>query len=106
VGGYSFTTMVAETEEYAASLPWAHAIGKLGLERLRTHHFAVIISFLSLILYTYNSKDWDPLINKVLETFPDMDAYPLEAAPWMKSLIHDNAVAFVGDAAHRKESQS
>jgi hypothetical protein len=32
-----------------------------------------------------------------------MDAYPLEAAPWMKDLIKDDAVAFVGDAAHREE---
>jgi hypothetical protein len=31
-----------------------------------------------------------------------MDAYPLEAAPWMRDLIRDEAVAFVGDAAHRK----
>jgi hypothetical protein len=31
-----------------------------------------------------------------------MEAYPLEAAPWMKELVKDDAVAFVGDAAHRK----
>jgi hypothetical protein len=48
-------------------------------------------------------KDWDPIINEVLSTFPDMDAYPLEAAPWMKDLVKDDAVAFVGDAAHRKK---
>ncbi len=32
-----------------------------------------------------------------------MDAYPLEAAPWMKDLVKDDAVVFVGDAAHREK---
>jgi hypothetical protein len=40
-GGYSFTCMVIETAEYAASLRWAKSIGKDGLQRLREHHFAV-----------------------------------------------------------------
>ncbi|OAA63689.1 Salicylate hydroxylase (Salicylate 1-monooxygenase) [Niveomyces insectorum RCEF 264] len=83
-GGYSFTCMVIETEEYAASLRWAKSIGPDGLRRLREHHFA----------------EWDPIINEVLAAFPDMDAYPLEAAPWVKDLAQDDALAFVGDAAH------
>lgn len=31
-----------------------------------------------------------------------MDAYPLEAAPWVKDLAQDDGVVFVGDAAHRE----
>ena len=39
----------------------------------------------------------------MLNVLPDADAYPLQAAPWMESLIRDDAVVFIGDAAHRKQ---
>jgi salicylate hydroxylase len=94
--------MVAETKEYTASLPWAHAIGKGSIERLRNHNFAVIMSLFSIYLMLIIVKDWDPLINQVLETFPAIGAYPLEAVSCLKNLFKDDNVAFMGDAAHRK----
>ncbi|CAK7223394.1 hypothetical protein SCUCBS95973_005163 [Sporothrix curviconia] len=82
-GVYSFVTMATESEEYANTLRWQHTMGKAGIERLLEHF-----------------KDWDPLINEVIRALPSVDAYPLNAAPWMRDLIRDDAVAFVGDAAH------
>lgn len=46
-GGYSFTCMVIEPEEYSASLRWEKSIGEEGLQRLREHHFAVKWLFFS-----------------------------------------------------------
>lgn len=83
-GVYSFVTMVTESEEYANTLRWQHTMGKAGIDRLLEHF-----------------KDWDPLINEVIHALPSVDAYPLNAAPWIRDLIRDDAVAFVGDAAHR-----
>ncbi|CAK7208957.1 hypothetical protein SEUCBS140593_000331 [Sporothrix eucalyptigena] len=75
--------MATESEEYANTLLWQHTMGKAGIERLLEHF-----------------KDWDPLINEAIRALPSVDAYPLNAAPWMRDLIRDDAVAFVGDAAH------
>ena len=53
-GGYSFTCMVIEPPEYAASLRWAKSIVADGLQRLREHHFSVCcirIPLLKSLLY-------------------------------------------------------
>jgi salicylate hydroxylase len=82
-GTYSFVAFLRESEEHANSLRWAKAVGQAGIDRLREE-----------------LQDWDPLIDEVLKILPGIDAYPLQSASWMKSLIRDDAVAFVGDAAH------
>lgn len=51
-------------------------------------------------------KDWDPIITEVLKVLPDANAYPLQAAPWMDKLYKDDALVFMGDAAHRKHKVS
>ncbi|KAK4937279.1 hypothetical protein LTR10_022036 [Elasticomyces elasticus] len=82
-GVYSFVTMVSEPEEYAETLEWQHSMGREGIDRLLEHF-----------------KDWDPIINEVIRALPNVDAYPLQSSPWMRDLVRDDAVAFVGDAAH------
>ncbi|KAI1626798.1 salicylate hydroxylase [Exophiala viscosa] len=82
-GVYSFVTMASESEEYAKTLEWRHSMGKAGIDRLLEHF-----------------KDWDPIINEVVKALPNVEAYPLQSSPWMRDLIRDDAVAFVGDAAH------
>ncbi|RDL35179.1 Uncharacterized protein BP5553_07110 [Venustampulla echinocandica] len=83
LGQYGIVAIIRETDEFAETLQWAHSTGKEGLERLRKH-FAT----------------WDPIIDEVLQTMTDIDAYPLDSAPWMKQLVRHDRIAFVGDAAH------
>jgi hypothetical protein len=63
-GVYSFVAFLKETEEYAATVSWAHALGKPGVERLRKR-----------------LQDWDPLIDEVLKILAEIDSYTLETTP-------------------------
>jgi salicylate hydroxylase len=40
------------------------------------------------------------LVLQVLDRLPDINAYPLQGAPWMENMIRDESIAFIGDAAH------
>jgi len=82
-GVYTFVTNTTETEDFADSLRWAHDVGQTGVERLRKRF-----------------TGWDSVLDQVLQLLPDISAYPLQVAPWMGSLICEDALAFVGDAAH------
>ncbi|KAH8810762.1 salicylate hydroxylase [Xylogone sp. PMI_703] len=82
-GYYSFLAFIPETEEHAATLQWAKAIGKSGVERIGKRFI-----------------DWDPIITEVIKVLPDANAYPLQAAPWMDKLYYDDSIVFIGDAAH------
>ncbi|OKL63770.1 hypothetical protein UA08_00695 [Talaromyces atroroseus] len=82
-GTYSFAAFLQEPEEFAASLRWEHALGQAGIHRIKG-----------------KLADWHPLVTKVLDALPGIDAYPLQEAKWMEHLIRDDTVAFVGDAAH------
>ncbi|CZR68493.1 uncharacterized protein PAC_18392 [Phialocephala subalpina] len=83
LGQYGMVTIFKETPEFAATLYWAKNTGSEGLSRLR-ERFA----------------SWDPIIGQVLDTMQDVDAYPLDSAPWMKQLVRHDRIAFIGDAAH------
>ncbi|RDW59217.1 hypothetical protein BP5796_12141 [Coleophoma crateriformis] len=83
-GVYTFVTNTTETEEYANSLRWAHDLGRPGQK---------LTSFAPL-------KDWDPILDQVLQLLPGISAYPLQVTAWMANPTRDNALAFVGDAAH------
>ena len=82
-GTYSFAAFLQESEEFAQTLRWEHALEQPGVERLK-----------------HKLTGWHPLIRQVVEALPGIDAYPLHAAKWMDHLIRDDCVAFVGDAAH------
>lgn len=82
-GTYSFAAFLQEPEEFASALRWEHALGQQGINRLKN-----------------KLVGWHPLIHKVLDAMPGIDAYPLQGTKWMEHLIRDDAVAFVGDAAH------
>lgn len=57
-----------------------------------------------LAVLTDNSQTWDPMIGQVLQTMTDIDAYPLDSAPWLEQLVRHDRIAFIGDAAHRRFS--
>jgi len=83
LGQYGVVAIIREPPEFAATLYWAQSTGSEGLCRLQKH-FA----------------SWDPLISQVLQTMTDLDAYPLESAPWPKRLVWHDRIALMGDAAH------
>jgi salicylate hydroxylase len=101
---YGVVAIVPESPEFAATLKWARSVGSEGLQRLR-QRFSVI---LALPYKTFKrltngfDQNWDPIIDQVLQTMTDIDAYPLDSGPWMKELVRDDRIAFVGDAAHRE----
>ncbi|TVY51378.1 6-hydroxynicotinate 3-monooxygenase [Lachnellula cervina] len=80
---YGVVAIIRETPEVAAKLHWAKNTGAEGLQRLQ-RHFAT----------------WDPMIGQVLQTMTDIDAYPLDSAPWLEQLVRHDRIAFIGDAAH------
>ncbi|KAH8693841.1 hypothetical protein BGW36DRAFT_300332 [Talaromyces proteolyticus] len=82
-GTYSFAAFLQEPEEFAKSLRWEHALGQPGIDRIKS-----------------KLVGWHPLIGKILDALPGIDAYPLQGTKWMEHLIRDDTVAFVGDAAH------
>ncbi|TVY20501.1 6-hydroxynicotinate 3-monooxygenase [Lachnellula arida] len=83
LGQYGVVAIIRETPEVAAKLHWAKNTGVEGLQRLQ-EHFAT----------------WDPIIGQVLRTMTDIDAYPLDSAPWLEQLVRHDRIAFIGDAAH------
>ncbi|KAJ9138242.1 Salicylate hydroxylase [Pleurostoma richardsiae] len=83
LGKYGLVAIVREDPEFAAPLRWAHALGSSGVDRLRKHF-----------------EHWDPVISKVVNRLPGIDAYRLESAPWMENMTRDAVIAFIGDAAH------
>lgn len=64
---------------------WAHSLGRPGVERLKQR---------------LADAGWHPLVRRVLDALPTVDAYPLESARWMAHMVRDDCVAFAGDAAH------
>ena len=77
-------------------------MGKAGVDRL-LEHFKVCPHHRHAIRHLANRlKDWDPIINEVIRVLPNVEAYPLQSSPWMRDLVRDDGIAFVGDAAHRK----
>ncbi|KIW33245.1 uncharacterized protein PV07_00111 [Cladophialophora immunda] len=82
-GVYAFTALIDTPDEEAAQLEWAKPMGQAGLERLRR-----------------GLEGWNPIIHRVIDVLPDIQVYPLQTSEWMRSLVRDDAVAFVGDAAH------
>ncbi|TVY93393.1 hypothetical protein LAWI1_G001126 [Lachnellula willkommii] len=83
LGQYGVVAIIRETPEVAAKLHWAKNTGVEGLQRLQEHF-----------------STWDPIIGQVLRTMTDIDAYPLDSAPWLEQLVRHDRIAFIGDAAH------
>lgn len=83
-GLFNIAPHIAESESVVKGLKWNES-REDDFERRRVlEHF----------------KDWDPLINKILERSPKFNAFPLEKTKWLENLAVGNKIAFVGDAAH------
>lgn len=87
---------------YNGSTRW----GKLELLDYWNISRQVLVLRMPLCHQADNPQDWDPIISEVIRALPNVEAYPLQSSPWMRDLVRDDAVAFVGDAAHRKRDSA
>lgn len=82
-GLYGVVAGIPETAELATKKKWKQAISEQDRERLNTHF-----------------QEWNPVVRELLKRVPNFKSYPLEHAPWLKSLVYKDRLVFVGDAAH------
>ncbi|EAZ62777.1 Salicylate hydroxylase (Salicylate 1-monooxygenase) [Scheffersomyces stipitis CBS 6054] len=80
---YGIVAILSEPESTASQLSWDKSTGNWGKHRL-VEHFA----------------EWDPYINDVIKSIPEIRAYPLEQAPWLSNLVIEDKIVFIGDAGH------
>lgn len=80
---YGMVAIVPEPPEVLQKLKWNGDIGDWGRKHLLDHF-----------------KDFDPVIIQLLDVIPEVKSFPLERAPWLKNLVINNRIAYVGDAAH------
>ncbi|RDW63786.1 hypothetical protein BP6252_11331 [Coleophoma cylindrospora] len=82
-GRYSIIAVLPANPEDTKTLGWAHGAEPTRLEHLRDH-----------------LKEWDPLITNILKHSKNLGLFPPARGFWLKSLIYQDRVCFVGDAAH------
>lgn len=82
-GLYGVVAGIPESSELAAQLKWKETISETVFGRISDHF-----------------KGWNAIVRELLKRVPNFKSYPLEHAPWLKTLIYKDRLAFAGDAAH------
>ncbi|OOQ84072.1 hypothetical protein PEBR_32112 [Penicillium brasilianum] len=82
-GRFGFIAVMPDDSEQVAQLGWADSINSTRLSKLRAQ------------LERCNS-----LIHKILDQSKNMGIFPIARGGWLTSLIANDRICFVGDAAH------
>ncbi|CEJ58350.1 hypothetical protein PMG11_07009 [Penicillium brasilianum] len=82
-GRFGFIAVMPDDPEQVAQLGWADSMNSSRLSKLREQ-----------------LEGCTPLINKILDQSRNMGIFPIARGGWLTSLIANDRICFVGDAAH------